>query len=231
MFANTKFNFLIVPDVAARDAILKRLTLIPALPEICRNCKQRVPEMYEHVVGCVYRRANRTAGGMIERAIFSGISRLESGATRTPRVTDHPLFEVLSPNHKKEADILSFHRGINVLIDSTFSTKPASSLDASLNPRGAANAAQTRKLSEYSAHLSFPSNAFIPMAVDNMGTWSSRMIQYFDEAVDDFDRRLGLNPGRMLHETRVNVSIAACKVNALYLSFARFGREIGRAHV
>ena len=57
------------------------------------------------------------------------------------------------------------------------------------------------------------------MAIDSMGTWSQSTLTYFEAAARDYERLNRMKAGQIVQETRVNVSIAVCKANELYLRY------------
>ena len=134
-------------------------------------------------------------------------------ASRTPVIWHHPLFVVTNSNPKLEADFQSTHSGSSVLIDVTYTSKPAApSRDTPLHDR--ANTAGRRKLNEISIKVSFSPIlfCFIPMALDNTGTWSDAMHNYFIEAANG---QSIIPPDSLLHWARIRSSLAVCAANSL----------------
>ena len=210
-------------DEPARDDLLRRLGLDPAVPSKCSLCPYVFTVdsgPFDHATGCAHSKVNRTVGALVEQAVYRGIKSMEPGASRTPVIRHHPLFVETNSNPKLEADIQSIHLGSSVLIDVTFTSKPASSRGISARDR--ANAAERRKLNEVSKGLEFPPSCFIPMALDNMGTWSDAMLNYFVEAANG---QSILPPGTLLHRARILSSLAICEANSLYLQHVRYGRK------
>lgn len=234
MYAHTRLTHLLLPDEAARDDLLLRFGLHAAVPSRCRSCRKPVPvdqSPEAHSVACCHGNGgNRAAGTIVEKAIFDGIQRLEPGATRSPHVLDHPHFTVKpgAQQHKKEADVRSHHLGVDVLIDTRLCSRVPTALSVCKEVGGAARGAERDKLREYSKGLAFPPACFIPMGLDSVGAWGPSMKRFFDEAFTQF-RSNPSSDGRALHWVRVNVSLAVCKANQVYLRGVRYGRHNGRS--
>ena len=108
MFADTRIRFLINPDEPARDDLLRRLGLDPAVPSKCSLCPYVFTVdsgPFDHATGCAHSKVNRTAGALVEQAVYRGIKSMEPGASRTPVIRPHPLFVETNSNPKLEADI------------------------------------------------------------------------------------------------------------------------------
>ena len=138
---------------------------------------------------------------MVEQAVYRGIKSMEPGASRTPviRITHHSWKQLPTPNWTR--------------IFNQFIWAPPSS----------SNAAERRKLNEVSKGLESPPSCFIPTALDNLGTWSDVMLNYFVEAAANGQSILP--PGTLLHRARILSSLATYAANSLYLQHERYGRN------
>ena len=111
------------------------------------------------------------AGSVVETAIYQAIKKFERDCSRIPKLAMQPLFEVINPakTAKKLGDIQSYHRGLNVVIDTTLTSKVCNDPKDAAMAGKAAEKAESIKRKEYTKNIRIPEKLFIPMVVDNMG--------------------------------------------------------------
>ena len=228
MFANTRQAFLTFPDDVARLAIFRRLQLLPPAPDRCGSCSQPLADLdiFTHAVSCTHRLANRTAGALVEKAVFNVVSLLEPGATRTPVLSAHPLHNAASTAGKLEGDVRSHHCGRDVILDVTVTSRAQVGASPWQDCRRAADMAAAEKVREYGGPVDglLPSHAFVPVAVDAMGTWGTAFARYMAEAKAYATRQGRLDVPDVLSRARVTVSRAVAEANVHYFR-AAYGRR------
>ena len=162
MFANTRLRFLVCPDDIARFDLLRRLQLLPAVPPRCGACRVVFSDVdpISHSVSCTFRSVNRSAGAVVERAVYAAVAAIEPGAARTPVISCHPLHNRDSGSTKLEGDVRAHHCGRDVILDVTFTSRALVSTPSLVATRQTADAAARAKVQEYGGVVN---GVFLPL--------------------------------------------------------------------
>lgn len=229
MFANTKAKFTICADDAARLDLLRRIQLFAPCPRTCACCSSPLEgtDPLHHAISCAHRWCNRTAGAIVERAVHDVISSAEPGATRTPALRHHTLYNTaLDPPPKKLGDTRSLHCGKEVILDTTFVSTCTRTFPTAAGSRSTADAAARRKYIEYGGEIGglLPKGALVPMAVDAMGTWGTEMDRYLHETWRYAKSQNRFDTDRILPKARTTISRAAAEATLVYWRTITEGR-------
>jgi hypothetical protein len=216
--ANTKYDYMLLDDQLARDELSKRIGLHQSLPKECKICKRTTELFNDHGVTCGYKQGgNRMAGTIVEKAIGTALKRLEDFVEPFPRLESLLGFMRLNTERpaKTFGDFLTFHKGRQVVIDVTLTSKLMDHKDLAY--------AERRKRDEYKNNGGFIEGGFVAMAVDCMGGWGNEMMTYFQEANDVYNQKSGSEQNRQMRYIREIISLAICKANGVYMRRIRDG--------
>lgn len=226
MNASTKMDGNLLSDQEAIDDLTRRCGLELDLPPKCYACGKAVTCFREdHCIRCTCTKGgNGSAGGLVERAVISGLASLNVQIQRKPQLHLIPFMETISgdPKQAKQiGDVKATIGGEEFIVDVTFSSKPQC---ASVGEK------EKIKTKEYTTNRKFPSvvaRCVRPFALDAGGKWGEIMRKFFDEVVKMKKRTC---PEGMKKEISwafryaiEGISLAVVRANGAYMHIMRKG--------